>query len=909
AEAVAELKTFDPRLEGLTSATLSEVEGMASRRTEVERSVDERRLELARWAPRSTSSETDLTGADPAAFDDVAFDRLRQRVLAFGEAEREEEEARTRFAEADAERQNRRRALVGEATGETPTPADWDRVFELLSERLKLQATAEAARELAEDTRPWLATPADAVSRETAERRLAELWRYLAAPGETVDLETFRRQRMMAAVGVGIVGVVGALGVWLFPAAGFAIVTVAAVASVAWVWFLLRELPVIPDARVKPEVLSGEAGDVVRIGTAEVERLVQANVADTLRPIRGKLDMRADTRGRDLAKHEGEAREASPFVDLAQAARAQAKARWEESAVAADRAEAALNAAALHLRDTRAAVAIELARVGLPPAADAASATAELHRLEKFLAARRDLANAEREQVRSAQALDNRLASLGVASVDELRELDRQRAAFSTAQDRHRTARATAASSRRQLTLRELPVIESPSAEQVAEWERSVAEKTVLEAKRDAEIHEIARLQTEVKRYSDPAQLEQLRAAVDNAQAQFDSLAVAMARQTIQQRFAELINRRVRELNKPKTVIEAERLFKRITRDRYELRADAEPLTVYDRVERSEKQIMQLSSGTAIQLYLAVRVGTLAVDEAALGGFRAPLILDELLATADPERGEAIGQALQVIAQDRQVIYFTPTAHEQEWFGPSAEHVRLSPISRIVRATVPPVTDAVVAPDAGEPYEAYAERVGRRPVDPYAGIAAVDPGWLLTEPDALYRARLAGADYWDAYASDGAELPADVRLRADALREALELWKIGRPTAPIPDHLIQKEMGARAEQLWSIWQQSDFRPERFESLAKSAGMKRLAGVIEKLTELGALSTEPPLPPEEMRRRIISALPAEDLRAARRAAEHAIAVLGIPAEPTPPEPAALEEYPGLPFDGGADESGE
>ncbi|MDX2064662.1 MAG: AAA family ATPase, partial [Fimbriimonadaceae bacterium] len=46
AEAVAELKTFDPRLEGLTSATLSEVEGMASRRTEVERSVDERRLEL-----------------------------------------------------------------------------------------------------------------------------------------------------------------------------------------------------------------------------------------------------------------------------------------------------------------------------------------------------------------------------------------------------------------------------------------------------------------------------------------------------------------------------------------------------------------------------------------------------------------------------------------------------------------------------------------------------------------------------------------------------------------------------------------------------------------------------------------------------------------------------------------------
>ncbi len=64
----------------------------------------------------------------------------------------------------------------------------------------------------------------------------------------------------------------------------------------------------------------------------------------------------------------------------------------------------------------------------------------------------------------------------------------------------------------------------------------------------------------------------------------------------------------------------------------------------------------QLSTGTADQLYLALR---LALCELVLGEQKPPLILDDSLIMFDDERCEAALRLLKEIAQSRQVILFS----------------------------------------------------------------------------------------------------------------------------------------------------------------------------------------------------------------------------------------------------------
>ena len=77
----------------------------------------------------------------------------------------------------------------------------------------------------------------------------------------------------------------------------------------------------------------------------------------------------------------------------------------------------------------------------------------------------------------------------------------------------------------------------------------------------------------------------------------------------------------------------------------------------------ADRRILQLSEGTADQLYLALR---LAICDAVLPA-DAPILLDDALLSFDDERlGEAM-QLLREMSAQRQILLFSCTGREVRW--------------------------------------------------------------------------------------------------------------------------------------------------------------------------------------------------------------------------------------------------
>ncbi|CAN5285287.1 AAA family ATPase [soil metagenome] len=121
----------------------------------------------------------------------------------------------------------------------------------------------------------------------------------------------------------------------------------------------------------------------------------------------------------------------------------------------------------------------------------------------------------------------------------------------------------------------------------------------------------------------------------------------------------------MREQNRPKVFKVANQLFNRITKGRYELEINEKDQPVFmahDTVEKVWRSLEELSSGTRIQLLLAVRLAFVETQETTL---KLPILADELLANSDDQRAAAIIEALTEISKDgRQVFYFTAQADE-----------------------------------------------------------------------------------------------------------------------------------------------------------------------------------------------------------------------------------------------------
>ncbi|TVR39592.1 MAG: hypothetical protein EA394_09405 [Bacteroidia bacterium] len=128
---------------------------------------------------------------------------------------------------------------------------------------------------------------------------------------------------------------------------------------------------------------------------------------------------------------------------------------------------------------------------------------------------------------------------------------------------------------------------------------------------------------------------------------------------------AKFIRKETEEMNRPEVFHRANRLFGKVTHGRYSLRMhdrDNVAFFAYDHAMDSSLMLNELSTGTRIQLLLAVR---LAFIESMEQGVSLPLLVDELLANSDDVRAEAIMDALTGISREgRQVFYFTAQADE-----------------------------------------------------------------------------------------------------------------------------------------------------------------------------------------------------------------------------------------------------
>jgi hypothetical protein len=258
----------------------------------------------------------------------------------------------------------------------------------------------------------------------------------------------------------------------------------------------------------------------------------------------------------------------------------------------------------------------------------------------------------------------------------------------------------------------------------------------------------------------------------------------------------------------------ARELFTLITRGEFELRIDqTEPpsFQAIDRVNEEEKELEELSSGTRVQLLLAVRMAFLDQEEQ---GIVLPLYLDETLANADEQRAEAIIKAvLELSRQGRQCFYFTARRDEvakwvsvaklegiktnvinlsdeqevnseaEEWMDSSLEEFRAEDIL--------PEADKVPAA-AGLSHTEYGDELSVPSFNPRQGASALHLWYLIEDLDLLESLLKQGIDTWgqlktlleaevtNFFPAEKQEQLAAVRQRGKLAADFVDCWQIGR---------------------------------------------------------------------------------------------------------------------------------
>jgi len=252
----------------------------------------------------------------------------------------------------------------------------------------------------------------------------------------------------------------------------------------------------------------------------------------------------------------------------------------------------------------------------------------------------------------------------------------------------------------------------------------------------------------------------------------------------------------------PAALRQAREWFKRFTHYQYELvfAADGETrFAARETTSGEHRRLSELSSGTRMQLLLAVRIAFALSAER--GTTRLPLILDEALTTADPERFRAVAESLTVLAREdgRQVFYLTAQPDDARYwaeYAPDAHCIDLAERRGRARAVdaaeaLAPAERAVVPSPDGQSAEEYAVTIGVPPIDPWSEVEAIHVFYLLRDELALVKRllelgvnrvgqleTLLGSDAVDTVLSG--EQREWLRARVEGVRAWIHAWRHGR---------------------------------------------------------------------------------------------------------------------------------
>jgi energy-coupling factor transporter ATP-binding protein EcfA2 len=822
ASAERALGEFPPGMDRLVGDEAERLDGLAARC----RSLESER-EAARVRGREARAE--LAAAGLAAVDGAALQALEREHIALGELERAcvRDERAARAAEAVLGAVEH---ALGARPGEDPPRVDREtvaRVERMLerkratdAERLAVEALLDEIGEPAAGSEPVFDPERLRAAREG-------LLAWLAAPPPLR-----RRVPGLILVGGGLVLLVGAAALGLalgqvllaVLVAGAGIVVAAGLVFTGALDVSGRDRRT--DARLRFE-RSGleapgawdEAGVARRLDEVDAA-LREAQSASAVRDRRGALEgrrARAEAQCEALRSEIATLAEAVRFdplgLDASLARWFALVSRWDDARAERDRALATLDDGRERLAQSRACIVRFLADAGeLAPdeRAGANELAVSVSRVRERLA-RRDRARAALEEAerdaarlgeRLAEAVAERAALLERAGlvaegdlVARIARLDAWRAA------------ARELEQRRVLERERHEALGDPGSlgalvagGDVSQLQAAHAAALARAAGRDGHAEEIGRIRADIEAARAGRTLEEARAAWqaarDELEERLDAVLAAEAGCSIVDRVERDHVARAR----PAVLAHAEALFARFTRHRYSLGFDAggARFTARDNEADVERALHELSSGTRMQLLLAVRIAFASEVEP---GEPLPLFLDEALTTADPERHRAVAACVGAMVTDegRQIFYLTAQPQDARfWVAHAGTAVQIHDLGKIrgqgrlalaEQAAVEPVP-AVPAPGDLAP-ERYAVVIGAAADDPWQPAESVHLFHLLRDDlPLLHRLLAAGVERVGALRalldSEAASLHVDAdetarlrwRLRAlDAHRNA---WRVGR---------------------------------------------------------------------------------------------------------------------------------
>ncbi|MCK8825251.1 AAA family ATPase [Fuchsiella alkaliacetigena] len=355
---------------------------------------------------------------------------------------------------------------------------------------------------------------------------------------------------------------------------------------------------------------------------------------------------------------------------------------------------------------------------------------------------------------------------------------------------------------------------------------------------------------------------------------------------------AEHIKKQDSPANRSQVFREAQRIFTNITRGSYELRikqTDSPSFYAFDTVANKGKKLNELSSGTRVQLLMAVRMAFVTNEEQ---GVTLPLYLDETLANADDRRAEEIIKAVITLARSgRQCFYFTAQKDEvRKWNSLLAKEAEMEANLIELKQEEKSYFDlgkndfkideleaqVEEIPSAqGLSHDEYGEKLSIPDFNFYQGAQKIHLWYLVADIGLLEYLLKLGIKNWgqlkalfktkrsDFFSAEKEELLVEVKNRGYLLEEFIKLWQRGR--GKLVDYAALKDSGAVSdnfiEGVFALAEEVKGQGEAIIKRLRQGAVDRfrrnkMDELEEYFKEEGYIITESPLALADIRARLI-----------------------------------------------------
>ena len=334
--------------------------------------------------------------------------------------------------------------------------------------------------------------------------------------------------------------------------------------------------------------------------------------------------------------------------------------------------------------------------------------------------------------------------------------------------------------------------------------------------------------------------------------------------------------------HEPEVLRRARELFREVTSHAFDFElGDDGQFFARDLQQEAPRTLAELSSGTRMQLLLALRLAWIQTQER--GASPLPLFLDEALTTSDEERFKVMAQSLERLseAEGRQIFYLSARRHESALWRQATGNTPVVADLATIRfdaersdpddyavETAPPVPTP-----GGHTPEEYADLLGVPQYDPHTALGGIHLFHLLRDDlNLLHRLMdpwriksLGQLEYFlKSSAAQGAIGDVDhrqtLRNRCTAARHWVELWRqgrgkrVGRPALELSDAVtpvfidratdLVAELGGSGYALIAA-----LRDGRLSSFRN----KRINELEQWFDENGYIDNQPPLSADDRRR--------------------------------------------------------